>query len=203
MSGNQEFYESERFVLRDGVPLEEVDALSRGLHLQLLDQVPPDPEQNTPHQIIWGIEDYQRTYLCYEADINIGHSCVFVKSTNAEAIRFVIDAILGNLAIWDRQGMFDSVAAASSVNERGRAVLRVGFAAPPEFDEEYFTVLTNALRDPAAEIRTTALWALMYAPWTDYLPMLTSMSESDPSSRIREQAQTMRRALEMNAAAGQ
>lgn len=72
--------------------------------------------------------------------------------------------------------------------EHGRAIVKLGVAAPHEFDEQVFARIDSGMRNEDLRVRRLSLWATVYSPWPQYLPQIRFISEHDPDDGIRGRA---------------
>ena len=79
---------------------------------------------------------------------------------------------------------------APKASARPRAVTLAGIGAPDEFDQDFFDVISAAIRDVNdVAMRTAGVWATPYSGWPEFLPLLDHVAESDELDELRDEAE--------------
>ena len=70
----------------------------------------------------------------------------------------------------------------------GRAIIRLGLGAPPEFDQEVFDRIYSATTRAEHMVREVAVAAMMYPAWKQFRPVLRSIAQNDNAENVRARA---------------
>ena len=147
-----------------------------------------DRDQQIPYRLTWVTPDEQ-TGIHYIEDYIVGFPYVVIDGKDIEK---AAEAIKSHFEIYSPSEIFQIIENTSTtVPEKIEAVLRLGVAAPQEFDPEFFRVFQIAFNDPAPTVRSAALQAWTYVGWKEFVPILEKIKIEDPNETIRSEAELM------------
>jgi hypothetical protein len=125
----------------------------------------------------------------YYVESNLADECcvgLLAKDEGAAAREH--QELVKNFVHWTRGQLLAAVANAEEIEERARAVLRVGLGAPVGIDEEFFTCIVDGAQHEDPAVREMALWAMVFPGWPQFRPVLRRIAESDPVDDLRSLA---------------
>jgi hypothetical protein len=95
------------------------------------------------------------------------------------------------LKVWTDQEIFEAWTQATNDSAQISAILRLGVAAPFEYDEEFAKYLNDGLSNTNAEVREATLAAIGYRDWPEFDSVLKNITERDSNERCRKRAAHM------------
>lgn len=128
------------------------------------------------------------TRLHYVEDDMSPNCFVYVGSGTANMASSKGQEVYEKFYPWSLQDLVDQVEVASHPLELGQAVLRLGIAAPYQFDPGVFERVQIGLRNSDERVRDMSLWATTYSPWPEYRPLLAEIADYDRVEKLRERA---------------
>lgn len=148
--------------------------------------VPPD--RPTAVEVMWLVHHdisffYVENYLSYDSCVGF----TYTRPPGAE-IDALMQELEHDLDNWSADELLRQADVASSPDEHGRAIIRVGLGAPVDFNQEFYDRIGRAARHPGPMVRETAVAAMMYPAWPQFRPLLRSLTENDPAENVRMRA---------------
>lgn len=190
-------YRTRRRVMTPSPREEAVDALAESLNWKRVDDVQADVAAAVNREVVWqGIDglalDYFESYLT-------GDCCVMALGDGPDLPERFIEQV--DIALEDSilamGRLIDDVEQADDPALLGRALIRLGLGAPLERNAEFFEVIVESATGHADDrVRDTALVAMMYTDWSDFIPVLRQVLRDDASERVRTRAEIVLRAFQ-------
>jgi hypothetical protein len=149
--------------------------------------VPADTEKQIPYQLFYWIESDDVSVVYVDDLIS---ECEFVILTG-EDITNVETLIRSKVEIWSTEDIFQSWENADNDTACILAILRLGVAAPSQFDEEYAQRLLESLASGDEGVREASLAAIGYTNWRDLDCQLKDIALNDPDRNCRIRAELM------------
>ena len=81
-----------------------------------------------------------------------------------------------------------SIEKQQTIRNQGRALIRAGVGAPPEFDKRLAKAIKKFLRSDDPVLREAALFTMSYVPAAQYRAFLDEAAQQDPDERLRQTA---------------
>jgi hypothetical protein len=103
-------------------------------------------------------------------------------------------------AIREFYSLPEIVRAANRAQELGHkmeAICYLALLAPDDFDRPIFDIFMKYFEDPEEDVRSTAILAVTYLGWREFIEPLTVRAKGDPSATVRKDAETMVSGLQM------
>jgi len=177
-------------VLKDSVSREEIDRLASEKGWIFSGEV--EATENTPYQKIWTTID-RGTAIHYIEDSLIVIHYLQIKGDRPEE---VADDIRASLDVYDKDEIRNMVESVSRSSEVIDAIYTACVGAPQHYDEEFFQLFENVLSHPDPEVRRATIFAMAYAPWPQFKPLLERVIATDPE--VCKDAEVMLQSLEQN-----
>lgn len=174
-------YRSRRYVMRPEVGGPQVDAFATASGRQLVHSSPRAADVDG--QMIW--TDDAGTSLHYVVDATAGTGYVVVTDADVE------QEVIAGLRPWTLDELFAGFDDADELRDRGQFVLRIGLAAPEEFDEGVFTRIGAGLLAAEYQLRYAALWASTYTGYQEFVPVIESQLLGDDAEVVRTRARSV------------
>jgi len=182
-----------RYVLRDYPGAAEACALAERREWSVVGERPADPERGLPFEMVWLIEPGCKFYFTHEETARCGH--VHVGGRFAEPVERHTEDLGRQPEVHSGAELLQIVDGASTPEERGAALLKLGVGAPHRFDRDFFDRTRAGLEDPDVRLRDLALWAATYSPWAEYKRIIEKLARSDPDRGVRRRAKVTLDAL--------
>lgn len=182
----EQYSRSRRLVLRDTGPEAEraVEEFSRQLGWPRRSEQAEDREEWIPRQIVWGAGP--AITLQYQEDLLSDLAYAFVVGKDPSVVQNTLELAETRLPAWPLPDLVDAVRGGTDPDELPYAIHRLGIGAPRQFDEDVFACITDKMRSDDPDARESAVWAVTYEPWPEYIePLreLLSRSSDDQLSR--------------------
>lgn len=186
-------YRSTRRVLRSSNGEVDVRNLAEAQDWAIMSADAADPERGTPARTRWRV--VRRVLFQLTKDVLTGREYYFLAGRHAEEVERCAHAVAKHLDAWDINELV-ALEADQDSRERGQTIMRLGLAAPYEFEPQVFAVIQRALADASPDIRNVGVFACSYSPWPNYRPLLEKIRAEDPSPELRETAGAALRAFD-------
>ena len=95
------------------------------------------------------------------------------------------------IAHWSKQELFDDWNNAPHDKAQILAILRIGVAAPFDYEESFALTLEQGLVHENSEVREATLAAIGYRDWREFDQLLGNAATNDPEERSRNRAAIM------------
>ncbi|GAB7186584.1 hypothetical protein ATKI12_6415 [Kitasatospora sp. Ki12] len=177
---------SRRLVLRDGVDESAVEELATLIGWPRRTDIPADHEEWTPRQVAWYAGP--AIALTYSEDLLSGFSYVMITGSDERVIRSTVELAETELNTWRLSELVQGVDPDADPGDYATAVLRLGLGSPSEFDEEFFRIISQALRSHWPEVRKNAVWAITYEPWPAYATPLGELLQEEKDEELADTA---------------
>lgn len=116
--------------------------------------------------------------------------CSYVIVSGAEMNK-ACAIIRKKLPIWSDAELFESWHQAPHDSAQIAAILRIGVAAPSEYDETFAALLKEGLGNQDAAVREAALAGIGYTQWPEFDDELKKLAANDTDERCRKRAKFM------------
>ncbi len=110
--------------------------------------------------------------------------CQYVEIT-ADATDPVQAAINEEFTCYDRQDCVEVLDLSQGEDTVRHALRLLTCTAPGEVDQQVIDATVEALRDARENVRVAAVQIPIYTRWTEFLPEVTRLAETDSSKRVR------------------
>jgi len=145
-------------------------------------------------EIVWKIAP--ATTLLYVEDDMSPNCFVVVGSGTASMANSAANRVYEELRPWSLQDLTHQVDESRNPLAFGRALTRLGIAAPHDFDPGVYDRMVNGLRHADERVRDMSIWATTYSPWPEYRPVLADIAAHDEVDKLRERAQLVLDAMD-------
>jgi hypothetical protein len=183
-------YSSRRLVTRECPCLDDITALAQGNGWP----ISSDDSDNRKHEVKWDVGP--QVTLHYVEDKVILMCYIFVTSTLPNLANGYADAIERELGTLTVDQISDMVEMEQDPVRQGSEIIRLGVAAPPDYDDDVFERISTALGARDERLREMAIWATSYSAYPQYRPLLRRIANEDPVQRLRERAEMMLEAFD-------
>lgn len=180
-------YRSNRFVLRESSGEDDVQRFADTLGWPRLAEQEQDLANAVSREVAWGVGTEQS--LHYVEDPVTGNNFVNAWGRDKATVDALARLAAENLDTWPIDELEQAVTAAENMQQKAEAVLRAGLAAPNEFDERFFTLISSAITDPDPIAREAGIYATAFSSYPQYRPLLRRVAETDPVPSRRDDAQ--------------
>lgn len=110
--------------------------------------------------------------------------CQYVEIT-ADPANPIEVAINEEFTCYDRQDCVEVLDLTQREETVCHALRLLTCTAPGEVDQQVIDVTVEALQDERENVRVAAVQIPVYTRWTEFLPEVTRLAETDPSKRVR------------------
>ncbi|RKT88568.1 HEAT repeat-containing protein [Saccharopolyspora antimicrobica] len=170
-----------------GGQLPRAESIARAGKWPLVETNEGDPDAEYQCFRTWGAAP--GLWMSYLEDLSTRTSVLIVfgpdEADVGELSRRVL--LMFSLRSYSREELL-SMPGHGDERERIKAVLRAALAMGDTFDEELFSVISSASRDPREMVRVAAAWSTTYLSCPQSLNMLETMARTDPDDQVRHQA---------------
>ncbi|MEV0650441.1 HEAT repeat domain-containing protein [Phytomonospora sp. NPDC050363] len=185
--------ESHRLVLKDHAGFAALAECAETHGWTSLGMLERDPGQRVYRELAWSAGDDMTVH--YVEDEFVDERFVFAKGGTAEARETALSGVAGTVAVWSLDDLMYEVSAAAYPAGRARAVMRLGVGSPARAVEGVLTRIERASRDADPRVRKCAVWAMGYADWPEYGPVLDRVAGDDVDPGIAHSASLVRQGL--------
>ncbi|MEW2358634.1 HEAT repeat domain-containing protein [Spirillospora sp. NPDC029432] len=203
MSRSHDRFATRRRVLRPETTVEHVDEFAKGFQWPMVSVTERDREAGTDGEVVWQADGHtlgKRTLktgsLRYVQDAMFGIGYIFFTGDPQNVAETLASTADQTLRPWTVQDLCQALDQAADPRSRGRAVLRLGLAAPGKPDQQVSQRIGAALRDGDARVRYASVFATSYTGYRDLLPHLRAIAERDAEEFLRERATSVLRAMD-------
>lgn len=147
------------------------------------------PESGIVHDITWKIVPGAEMYSA--EDIQSGCTAVVVYGDDESRVSRYAALIRRRLRPLKREELLESAKTETDESLRARMVLRAGFGAPYEFDEQFYSVIKEAMFDSSSLVRVAGIYATQYSFWPQYIDSLIRVAREDPEPLLRDEARNL------------
>ena len=181
-------YRAQSVVLRTPPPAAEaeVERFAEALGWPVRGEIPADPEHGVPFEVQWAAGP--ALTLHYVVDDLSGTAHVTVSGIDQPAVDGARALAERHLDMLSFAELIRAAGDRKAARERGRALIRAGVGAPPEFDERLAKLVREFLAGADPVLREAALWTMSYVPAAEYRDLLGRAAEHDPDPRLRQTA---------------
>ncbi|MGW1024853.1 hypothetical protein ACWD4J_14320 [Streptomyces sp. NPDC002577] len=185
----EQYIRSRRLVLRDSGPEAQwaVEEFARQLGWPRRSEQAEDREEWIPRQIVWGVGP--AITLQYQEDLLSDLAYVFVVGSDPDVAQNTLDIAEARLPVWALSSLVDAVRGQTDPDELPYAIHRLGIGAPRQFHEDVYACVTENMRSDDPDTRESAVWAVTYEPWPEYVEplreLLSRSSDDQLSGTVR------------------
>ncbi|MGP3988683.1 hypothetical protein [Streptomyces sp. 3N207] len=191
-------HQTRRYVLRPDTTADDVEDYAQVYGWPVVHQNDRDRENQVDGQIVWAAEGnplWERHLgalaLHYIVDATAGIGYIVVTGEDQDYSDSLAMAVARYLNAWTVEELYREYDEADTVRTVGQSVLRLGLAAPPEFDGGVFDRITDAMSSGDPAIRYSALWGSSYTGYWQFVEPLCELVEHEPEDWIRRRAQSV------------
>jgi hypothetical protein len=174
-------------ILRDDSAAKDaVQRLVREVNAKKVDENFRSPAEGIVHDVTWEIIPGVELY--YAEDAKSGSSGVVILGDQESQVAKYGSLVKQYLHPLEQEEILAMPGAAPNENMRARSILQVGFGAPYDFDERFYSVIQDAMSDESIWVRTAAVQATQYSFWPQYRDCLRHRAIEEPDPLLREEA---------------
>ncbi|WP_405614489.1 HEAT repeat domain-containing protein [Streptomyces sp. NBC_01508] len=182
-------FQSARIVLRNENPRQATIDLLSGRLGPTEARRHSEPESSlTTVEIVWRIND--DVELHYLEDANSKAGFTVTTGEDREGVAEWASMASAYIGAWTDKELLDGVTGATDSGVRSHLLLLAGLGSPGDFDDRFFSVISDEFDNADPLVRMGAVWASSYSAWKEYLPKLRSLAAHDPEPDIRNVAQS-------------
>lgn len=187
-------HQTHRYVVRPETTWEDVDRFARALGWPLVRTIYQDREEGVDGQVIWQALDVAALHYIEDAISSIGY--IVVTGQQERTAEAVAEQAAEALNAWSLDELFEAFDGVSDARSRAQMALRIGLAAPPEFNEGVLSRITKVLSDSDPRVRIAGLWATTYAVYPEFVSAVRKIAEDEKVDWVRERAKGILKAFE-------
>jgi hypothetical protein len=124
-------------------------------------------------------------------DALTGNSYIYVTGPIWTFADGVVDAAEDKLDTWRLDDLLHLVDTTPETEERGRAVIKMAYAAPPLVDMRVVQRIEDAIASKVPVLRDMAVWSTSIYACPHLLPTLRRVAKSEPNEDIRARARAL------------
>jgi hypothetical protein len=178
-------YVTRRYVLRPDVTADHVDEVAHSLDWPLVHQQDRDREAGVDGQLIWQGPEVSLHYI---VDATSGIGYVVLAGKDGTTVESVARQVVERLAPWTLEELTTAFDKADNPRDRAQFALRIGLAAPTDFDEGVLRRIGETFADQEPKVRYAGLWASTYTGYTEFVPVVEDIAVNDPEEYVRSRA---------------
>ena len=178
-------YHSRRIVLRQSPAEEDVQLFADEIGWRRRVDEPYNRDRRAVHEVAWFADP--ALLLRYAEDPVSRHSYVEAWATDQDKADTFAELAAERLDAWGEDELLKSFDATDPMT-RAVAAIRIGLASPEQFDERFFSRIRTGMSDPDRRVREAAIYATVYAAWSQYIQILQDVERSDPDTELRQDA---------------
>jgi len=170
-----------RVIVKEEVPLTKIDGLAWNDGWDMRDFTPR--RAGKLFQQLW--TKGKRTQIQYTEDPAIDLRYIMVSGPDQQK---VLRKIQETFPVYTEAEVRRMVKTAQTPEERARAILHIGIAAPANFDDTFLGYFNSAFADDDANVRWAAATASGYTSWLELRDALQQLATTDSDLRVRKAA---------------
>lgn len=178
-------YRTRKLVTRNCPALDEVIRLAESLGWPCAG----DQLDQRKHEVCYDLGPV--VTLHYVEDQIIRMCYIYISSTVGNLAEGFAKMVVEGIDILSIPEILEMVDAEHEPLRKGRAIIRLGLAAPGDYDSATYSRIEQALIAPDERLREMAIWATSYSSYAEYRSLLRHIAQADPVHRIRERAAMM------------
>ncbi|MFI1255246.1 hypothetical protein ACH4U6_15835 [Streptomyces netropsis] len=187
-------HQSRRYVLRSEVSADDIDDFALAWGWPLVHETPRDRDEQVDGQLIWqGLPDVALHFI---VDATSGVAYVVFTGDGRSSVEPFEQQFVDQVPLWGLDELFRAFDEAEDARTRAQHVLRMGLAAPPEFDEGVFRRISETVANSEPKVRYAGLWATTYTGYQRFVPVIRRVSLEDPEDYVRSRALSIVKAFE-------
>ena len=146
-----------------------------------------DDERLGRRTVLWQV--FPGLMVGYYAEPRVRVPALIVRSvSNCDDVDDVVSILRAKLTFLEDDELLANVSTVTTTEELVAALLLLGFGVPVHFNQRYFDILSASSRDAREEVRSATVWAIAYAEWGQFIPVLKTLASSDKSRSVRKLA---------------
>jgi len=146
-----------------------------------------DTENQVPYELHFKAEDGDLQVAYVEDPISECSYVIISGQDQNEASSLVKE----KADYWTREEILSAWNSARNDTEKILSVLRVGVAAPYEYQAQYADALVKGISNEDSNVREASMVAIGYRDWKEFDSVLEEMSDKDPDEQCRKRAKIM------------
>ena len=182
-------YRSRSLIFRKPQAENDAERLADAMGWPVRGEIAADHSRGIPYEVMWGVGPILRLHYL-EDDLSASSYLVF-SGDKQDAVDAATRVAERHLEFFSFDELLTAVVHARDDAEKCRAIIRAAIGAPREFDECFFELIRDLLRNKNPALREAAIWAISYPGWPVFFDLLRSTARTDPSRRIRDTAEGM------------
>ncbi|MFC8800139.1 hypothetical protein ACFT2C_20590 [Promicromonospora sp. NPDC057138] len=130
--------------------------------------------------------------LSYLSDSKQRTSYMLVTSKSTSDLDPYVTQLVGTgLDFYTPEELVEEVGSAKTPEAKGLALVQSGIGAPGRPTRPYVDAYFEAIRSPSTSVRMSAITAMGYAEWPEFLELLDAVSVEDGDRHVRGHAKNM------------
>ncbi|MEU6224207.1 hypothetical protein [Streptomyces sp. NPDC047042] len=176
---------------------DEINELAQSYGWPVVYEADRDFDKAKGREVNWGVT--KQVVLGY-LESHISNDCCIVAVGHdpelAERVMRQMDDDLQD-EIEDVSDLLRAITSEDNPQRLAQALVRVGFGAPRDFDQEFFEAFRKAARqNDEYRVRDIAVSSIAYVEWREFKPLLIEIKADDPEEQVRARAAIVLRAYE-------
>lgn len=193
--GQDMVYRTRRRVLRHSPMADEINELAQSYGWPIVYEADRNFDRGKGREMNWGVT--REVVLGYLESHISNDCCIVAVGKDSELAERVIRQMDDDLE--DEIESFAELLAALQDDEDPRhlaqSLVRAGFGAPREFDQEFFATFAKAAREhDEYRVRDIAISSVVYIEWPEFRPLLEEIQAHDSEEQVRARAAIVLRA---------
>lgn len=178
-----------KIFFKETISYPEFEGFARSLSWSLFEEWQEDDE--TPEHISWLTPDGIAVVIMQDDILNTSY--IAVIGDDVSAAETILRERFPSFSWQEAVTQFRE---ATSVDEKINMLSAIAITAPEEFEQLPYDAIRTALEDDEPDVRSTAVVATIYAPWTEFLPHLQKVAaDTGNTPAVRETASATAEAI--------
>ncbi len=190
-------YRTRRRALRHSPMVDEINELAQSYGWPVVYEADRDFDRGKGREVNWGVT--QQVVLGYLESHISNDCCLVAVGKDIELTERVIRQMDDDLEdeIESLAELLGAIQDDEDPRRLAQSLVRAGFGAPREFNQDFFDAFTKAAREnDEYRVRDIAISSLVYIEWPQFKPMLEEIKARDPEEQVRARATMVLRAYE-------
>lgn len=172
-----EHIRSRSMILPPNISEEDASAVADRLNFARIADRRFDTNSGQRREVIWEVAPGLTVHYAEDAQSN--SRFVQVMGDDVNDVADISEALAEILNPNNYDDLLNSYRDSKNSSEKASHLLRVALGAPPEYDEEFYTIVNDALRSDDEVIRKAALLAVTYYGLPQFIPTLRTIVQED------------------------
>lgn len=182
---------SRRMLIPEGKTSEDVFELADAIDAEMVEDLAHPIENGIIREVTWRM--FPGVFLQFAEDIRSLSSFVVVAGDSGEEVSHYAARVASYLGAPTFDELFEVANRdeRQTLDERYRAILRLGIGAPAVVDMRLVNFLHERISNPIPNIRAAVIFSMRYAFWREFQPLLRKIVDVESDPGLREEALIM------------